>query len=435
MQPDCIPHIAPSGVPRVPPPMSLDPGGPSLPVMTVNGKQPDVDGNVEVPVPDVARPSAEGAGKAADAAATYEELAKKADTKNVAELLSNKVDKEDGKGLSSNDFTDDRLRKLDGVEAGAQKNPDLSPYAKKADIPAVPSPSSDAPKMAGTASAGSSAAYARGDHRHPTDMSRASKDELTALAQTVAQKASAADLRYALVTPAVEAGRRTLPANCFPVTLTYGGVSYSADALVEESEASAVGDMFLSDLGDVYSLAMVETPASGDEKMSLLEVATFRRADGVFESGVEGLQFGGVSPVADTSPTLVADALAVSLADRAGNAVVVDGAATTATLTLPAAVPGHMRDLLVDVDNSANSSDLGVELASDGVAYIDAGGARFLVGVADGDDLADLTTVATGERARLYFTETAQRAVPTGGTEAVPVMSLQRLTITVGGAS
>lgn len=249
----------------------------------------------------------------------------------------------------------------------------------------------------------------------------------------LAAKASAADLRYALVTPVVEAVRRTLPANCLPVTFTYEGVSYSADALVEESEASAVGDMFLSAYVDGYSLGMVVAPASGDEKAEVIEVATFR-ADGVYESGVEGLQFGGVSPVADTSPTLAAE-LSVALDGRAGNSVVAPPSTTTATLTLPAAVPGHMRDLIADVDNSANSSDLGVEFASDAIAYIDAGGARFLLSVVDGDDLADLTTVEAGARARLYITETAQTATPTGGTEAVPVISLQRLTITVGGAA
>lgn len=39
----------------------------------------------------------------------------------LAGLLSNKVDKEDGKGLSTNDFTDALLTKLNGIEAGANK--------------------------------------------------------------------------------------------------------------------------------------------------------------------------------------------------------------------------------------------------------------------------------------------------------------------------
>lgn len=40
------------------------------------------------------------------------------------------------------------------------------------DIPAVPTASTDTPLVDGTASAGSSAAYARGDHVHPTDTTR-----------------------------------------------------------------------------------------------------------------------------------------------------------------------------------------------------------------------------------------------------------------------
>ena len=39
-------------------------------------------------------------------------------------------------------------------------------------ITSAPSPSSDTPAMDGTASVGSSADYARGDHVHPTDTSR-----------------------------------------------------------------------------------------------------------------------------------------------------------------------------------------------------------------------------------------------------------------------
>lgn len=46
-------------------------------------------------------------------------------------------------------------------------------------------PSDDPPVMDGTASAGSSVNYARGDHVHPTDTSRASQTDLTALDNTV----------------------------------------------------------------------------------------------------------------------------------------------------------------------------------------------------------------------------------------------------------
>lgn len=57
-----------------------------------------------------------------------------AKTEDVNLKLTKKVDKEDGKGLSSNDYTTEEKSKLSGIEAGAQKNPDLSPYAKTAEV-------------------------------------------------------------------------------------------------------------------------------------------------------------------------------------------------------------------------------------------------------------------------------------------------------------
>lgn len=49
----------------------------------------------------------------------------------------------------------------------------------------APSPSTSTPLMDGTASTGSENAYSRGDHVHPTDTSRASASDLTALSGTV----------------------------------------------------------------------------------------------------------------------------------------------------------------------------------------------------------------------------------------------------------
>lgn len=47
--------------------------------------------------------------------------------------LAAKVDKVTGKGLSENDFTDALKSKLDGIEAGAQVNPDLTHYVTDSD--------------------------------------------------------------------------------------------------------------------------------------------------------------------------------------------------------------------------------------------------------------------------------------------------------------
>lgn len=122
-----------------------------------------------------------------------------------AATIDNKVDKVEGKGLSTNDFTDTEKTKLAGIETGAQKNTitgvkgsaetsyrigninitktniglgnvdDVKQYSET-----NPNFGSASPLMDGTASVGSATTYARSDHTHPTDTSRAS----TAVATT-----------------------------------------------------------------------------------------------------------------------------------------------------------------------------------------------------------------------------------------------------------
>ena len=62
-------------------------------------------------------------------------VAKISENSNEITLLNEgKVNKESGKGLSTNDYTDAEKTKLEKIEEGAQKNPDLTPYAKKTDL-------------------------------------------------------------------------------------------------------------------------------------------------------------------------------------------------------------------------------------------------------------------------------------------------------------
>lgn len=75
---------------------------------------------------EVVAPSADGEGKAADAKAVYEELKKKQDTLSDTQTAA-----------VNSGITAKKVEKLDGVEAGAQKNPDLSAYAKTAEVPAA----------------------------------------------------------------------------------------------------------------------------------------------------------------------------------------------------------------------------------------------------------------------------------------------------------
>lgn len=118
-----------------------------------------------------------------------------------------KVDKVEGKGLSTNDYTTAEKNKLSGIDTGAEvnviesvkvngtaltvtgkavdvtvptKTSDLtndSGYITEADVPEGASASTATPLMDGTAAVGTSTAFARGDHRHPSDTTKVDKVE------------------------------------------------------------------------------------------------------------------------------------------------------------------------------------------------------------------------------------------------------------------
>lgn len=133
----------------------------------------------------------------------------------IKNITNSKVDKVDGKGLSTNDYTSNEKTKLANVASGAQVNviegiqkngTSISPVNKIVNIP-IPTATSDltndsgfittsdipegaaasttTPNMDGTAAIGTELAFARGDHRHPTDTSRASASDLTSVSGRV----------------------------------------------------------------------------------------------------------------------------------------------------------------------------------------------------------------------------------------------------------
>lgn len=135
-------------------------------------------------------------------------FAKKSD---VDTALDGKVDKVSGKGLSTNDYTTTEKNKLGNIASGAQVNviesvkvngtalsvagkavdvtvptavselTNDSGYITSADVPEGAAASAITPKMDGTAARGTDNGFARGDHVHPTDTTRAAASDLTAL--------------------------------------------------------------------------------------------------------------------------------------------------------------------------------------------------------------------------------------------------------------
>lgn len=131
------------------------------------------------------------------------------------------------------------------------------------------------------------------------------------------------------------------------------------------------------------------------------------------------------------------------LVTRAVTGFVASSGATTATFGFGSTPGGDtVIDCLLDVDNSGNSSDFGLEFHGLGTSYALAVNADDVSSSKTaGEVLAEMTVVEKQTRARFYFTEANQTQVATVGNESVdlPILTVQRMTITPttvqGGAS
>ena len=236
-------------------------------------------------------------------------------------LLADKVDKVEGKGLSTNDYTSDEKTKLANIAAGAQVNvlegiqkngqsvtitnkianitvptatSDLtndSGFITSADIPEGAAASTTTPLMDGTAAVGTELAFARGDHVHPTDTSRAAASDVTALegrvddledavgtggsvdskiqtaiqgldssiAATTNQAISSITITDGKITASTKA---TIPTNNNQLT---NGAGYQTASDVSTAIANAIGDLEGVSFSIVQSL-----PATGDSAVIYL---------------------------------------------------------------------------------------------------------------------------------------------------------------------
>lgn len=168
-----------------------------------------------------------------------------------------------------------------------------TPYATTAQIPTVPSAYTSTPAMNGVGAAGSSTAWAKGDHVHPTDTSRA----------------AATDLPYRLVEPGKWEFSRV------PSRWEITDISY--------------------ELGDWNLYYSVEG-----------------EPDGISTQGAEDALTLTFAYSDEVQITATRASLPGYLLDRAGNRVEVSG---DTTLTLPDANPGYLRDFLVRLEISGST--------------------------------------------------------------------------------
>ena len=229
------------------------------------------------------------------------------------------------------------------------------------------------PLADGAPSAGTPGTYACGNHRHPTDISRQA-----ALSQTQLNNIAAVPNKLDS-----------------SVTDAYSIAVASGHLTVTDSQSNAT-----------YVFA---GPVSNPDDVARGEDLPY--ATGIIMDESEGVYY----------PR-----------DRAVNSYEATDGDTTLALNMPQPMAvdqgGRARDFVLDVDNSANSSALGLEFEALGQDY------ALAVNAADvsssktaGEVLAEMTSVEANTRARFYFTETAQTV--TVGSTTLPVISIQRLSI------
>lgn len=208
-------------------------------------------------------------------------------------------------------------------------------------------------------------------------------------------KASAADLRYRIA----DAGfKYQFAASAFPIT--YMNTITSTPVTITAGDA---GDI----TWDVQADGSAYVWYNGFDFAYFSSTGDY----GDSQPGVD-LQFNGVAAANAGEP------LVQTLADRTVNLITAEDE-TSLDIELPAAVTvgtmRYCRDFILDVDNSANASDLTLEFTAMGVDY-------GFVPLED-DSVGEMVSIGAGERVRLYFTETPYTA------GSLPVIQIARCTL------
>lgn len=376
--------------------------------------------------------------------------------------LSGYVRKEAGKGLSTNDYTAADKTKLAGIAAGAQVNvietvkvngTALTPSGKAVDMPIpsttqtlaqeeydstgnsvtvdtpsqrdvklkirnvlsstvntldtsasgtiatrewvqqeinVPSPSDADPAANGTAWEGESDNYSRADHVHPTDTSRQASITASGILKGngsggVTAAVAGTDYQSPLTIDATPTANSTNPVQS-------GGVKTALDGRL--STAGETRTVTATDSGGAETYKFAGT---GDTDANT--VVRVKNLPYINEGEAE---------------EMLVDVYAIS--SRGVQRHTAASGETSATFGF-ADTPGtdKIADAILDIDNSGNSSDFALEFYGLGT--------DFALAVPDGEDLAEMTSVDGGARARFYFTETALVS------NNLPVISIQRITL------
>lgn len=327
-----------------------------------------------------------------------------------------------------------------GVTAAVAGTDYQSPLSAYTSTPSAPTASG---------SAGSSTAYAKGDHAHPAEtlvvtgtLVPTSQDfsmfTITNLSHTFAEAAAAvASGRGAEVNFTIQLSATAVWIITAPLVLTL----FSSGAVESLRFASVFYDSLPVRSGVFPYLArgiwegvgfsvIIEILVEQGDLAGKLSIAGDTRTVTATDSGgTETYVIAGTGDTDANTVVRIKDLPYVNVGEAAEMLVGVYGilargvqrhtatsGETSATFGFADAPgTGKIADAILDIDNSSNTSALGMEF--NGL------GTTFKLVAPDGDDLAEMTSVDGGKQARFYFTETALVS------NNLPVISIMRITL------
>lgn len=327
-------------------------------------------------------------------------------------------------------------------------------------IPAVPTPYTSSPNMDGSASAGSSSKFSRGDHRHPSDTSRvpttrtvngkalSSNVTLTGADIPVDSTQGAPQINTALAgklvnnqtTPDGTATLSFIAVNDEPrlrmtgaageyIDITFSALRFQIPAFQEFVLSLPMASGLLALTSDLNAKldSTSAAPAFSSDSSTQYAVGSHVTYNGklyVCTTATTGGTWVTGSWTADTmtDPDAVLDITSqnqlrvvakdgtllwaqgydlastssATLACDACNNFTFANGATSQAFTLPTAPTGKVGDFGLDIDNSANTSAATMTLTG-----LDT---TFSVVVPEGESLNDMLAIAAGELARFYIT-------------------------------
>ena len=240
-------------------------------------------------------------------------------------------------GISANYSRGDHVHPTDTSRASAA---DLTALSVRVDnISGGATPSSTEPAMDGVASAGSSANYSRGDHVHPTDTSRASAANLTALQNQVNN----------LVIPSASSANPAMDGTAAPGSAS----TYSRSDHVHPSDTSKASAADLTTLQNQVNNLVIPSASSANPVMDGTatpgSASSYSRSDHVHPTDTSRASANNLSIVQGMVNDLKRMVSDVALADAD---------------TLNTGIP---QVCLIDVDTLHSPARAGVTLSEEGV--------------------------------------------------------------------